>query len=175
MIEGKRTPASANGNDLSAAARWRARLHGFLRPVDEQKAQVLRERWNSLPAELQTNNQISGRHLTHCGFTLGASYCSFPLLFAEKRELSSHSFAHPSQRADRGESTSSRSGWRIADHRRRCRRCLLESRARRIRARSRAHSCLRGACHHPVMATGSGCPTNSGVYRNARTRSTARR
>jgi hypothetical protein len=38
---------------------------------------VLQERWSSLPAELQTNNQISGRHLTHCGFTLGASYCSF--------------------------------------------------------------------------------------------------
>ncbi|MBA2623898.1 MAG: hypothetical protein H0U88_09830, partial [Chthoniobacterales bacterium] len=29
------------------------------------------------PRELQTDNQISGRHLTHCGFTLGASYCSF--------------------------------------------------------------------------------------------------
>ncbi len=29
------------------------------------------------PAELQTANEISGRHLTHCGFILGASYCSF--------------------------------------------------------------------------------------------------
>jgi MoaA/NifB/PqqE/SkfB family radical SAM enzyme len=26
---------------------------------------------------LKTSNQISGRHLTHCGFTTGASYCSF--------------------------------------------------------------------------------------------------
>ena len=38
---------------------------------------MLKERWDSLPKELQTDNQISGRHLTHCGFTLGASYCSF--------------------------------------------------------------------------------------------------
>ncbi len=37
----------------------------------------MQERWDSLPAHLRTNNQISGRHLTHCGFTLGASYCSF--------------------------------------------------------------------------------------------------
>jgi hypothetical protein len=58
MIGGKRPPASTNGNDLSAAARWRARWHGFLRPVDEEKTRVLRERWNSLPAELQTNNQF---------------------------------------------------------------------------------------------------------------------
>jgi len=77
MIGGKRPSASASGNDLSAAARWRARWHGFRCPVDEEKTRVLRERWNSLPAELQTDNQISGRHLTHCGFTLGASYCSF--------------------------------------------------------------------------------------------------
>ena len=28
-------------------------------------------------AGLRTSNQISGRHMTHCGFTLGASYCSF--------------------------------------------------------------------------------------------------
>ncbi len=26
---------------------------------------------------MRTPNQISGRHLTHCGFTTGASYCSF--------------------------------------------------------------------------------------------------
>src|SRR5205085_1337166 len=52
---------------------WRA----FRHPIVEEKARVLKERWESLPAELRTNNQISGRHLTHCGFTLGASYCSF--------------------------------------------------------------------------------------------------
>jgi hypothetical protein len=58
-------------------SRWRQRWNAFRNPIVEEKACVLRERWNSLPPELQTNNQISGRHLTHCGFTLGASYCSF--------------------------------------------------------------------------------------------------
>src|SRR3954463_564913 len=57
--------------------RWRQRWQAFRQPIVEEKARVLRERWDSLPVELQTNNQISGRHLTHCGFTLGASYCSF--------------------------------------------------------------------------------------------------
>ena len=56
---------------------WRRRLRAFLNPIDPEKQRVLHDRWNSLPAELQTPNQISGRHLTHCGFTLGASYCSF--------------------------------------------------------------------------------------------------
>ncbi|MDQ3199421.1 MAG: hypothetical protein M3Q46_09620 [Verrucomicrobiota bacterium] len=62
---------------LTAAARWRARWHAFRQPIHEEKARVLKERWDSLPPELQTDNQIAGRHLTHCGFTLGASYCSF--------------------------------------------------------------------------------------------------
>src|SRR4030088_3662721 len=57
--------------------RWRARWKAFRHPIAEEKARVLKERWESLPPELRTNNQISGRHLTHCGFTLGASYCSF--------------------------------------------------------------------------------------------------
>jgi hypothetical protein len=42
-----------------------------------RKILALKERWDSLPFELRTDNQVSGRHLTHCGFTLGASYCSF--------------------------------------------------------------------------------------------------
>ena len=62
---------------LTASQRWGARWRALRYPIDQEKARVLRERWESLPAELQTNNQISGRHLTHCGFTLGASYCSF--------------------------------------------------------------------------------------------------
>ncbi len=49
----------------------------FAIPSPREKAEILRERWASLPAELRTPNQISGRHLTHCGFTLGASFCSF--------------------------------------------------------------------------------------------------
>jgi hypothetical protein len=64
---------------MSAAApsKWRARWDAFRRPIAGEKADVLRQRWAELPAELRTPNQISGRHLTHCGFTLGASYCSF--------------------------------------------------------------------------------------------------
>jgi hypothetical protein len=58
-------------------SRWQQRWHAFRNPIHDEKARVLKERWDSLPRELQTNNQISGRHLTHCGFTLGASYCSF--------------------------------------------------------------------------------------------------
>jgi 7,8-dihydro-6-hydroxymethylpterin dimethyltransferase len=58
-------------------SRWQQRWHAFRNPIDGEKLRILRERWESLPPSLQTNNQISGRHLTHCGFTLGASYCSF--------------------------------------------------------------------------------------------------
>jgi hypothetical protein len=58
-------------------SRWRARWNALRNPIDPEKARILRERWDSLPPELRTANQISGRHLTHCGFILGASYCSF--------------------------------------------------------------------------------------------------
>jgi len=58
-------------------SRWNARWKAFLRPIDPEKQALLRERWESLPAELRTPNQVSGRHLTHCSFTTGASYCSF--------------------------------------------------------------------------------------------------
>ena len=57
--------------------KWRARWNAFRYPVAREKAAILRDRWASLPSELQTPGQISGRHLTHCGFILGASYCSF--------------------------------------------------------------------------------------------------
>jgi hypothetical protein len=66
-----------NPDLLPPPSRWRARWKAFRHPIAEEKARVLKERWESLPPELRTNNQISGRHLTHCGFTLGASYCSF--------------------------------------------------------------------------------------------------
>ncbi|MBA3833337.1 MAG: radical SAM protein [Chthoniobacterales bacterium] len=56
---------------------WRRRWQSFRHPINPEKQRLLRARWDSLPAELQTPNQISGRHLTHCGFTTGASYCSF--------------------------------------------------------------------------------------------------
>ncbi len=59
------------------AGRWRARWQAFRHPISGEKAELLRARWDSLPAELKTDNQISGRHLTHCGFVTGARYCSF--------------------------------------------------------------------------------------------------
>ena len=62
---------------LPRSSRWRARWQAFRNPISGEKAEILRARWDSLPLELQTPNQISGRHLTHCGFILGASYCSF--------------------------------------------------------------------------------------------------
>lgn len=61
----------------TAASRWCARWKAFRFPIDSEKQTLLRERWNSLPNELRTPNQLAGRHLTHCGFTTGASYCSF--------------------------------------------------------------------------------------------------
>ncbi|MES2572274.1 MAG: hypothetical protein V4710_19745 [Verrucomicrobiota bacterium] len=61
----------------TSPSKWRARWDAFRRPLAGEKLDVLRRRWAELPAELRTPNQVSGRHLTHCGFTLGASYCSF--------------------------------------------------------------------------------------------------
>jgi hypothetical protein len=60
-----------------ASGRWRARWNAFRFPINGEKQALLRKRWNSLPSELRTPNQLAGRHLTHCGFTTGASYCSF--------------------------------------------------------------------------------------------------
>lgn len=57
--------------------KWRARWKAFRTPIDEEKARSLEARWDSLPEQLQIPGQLSGRHLTHCSFTLGASYCSF--------------------------------------------------------------------------------------------------
>lgn len=62
---------------MQLARHWRARAHAFFHPIDPEKQLVLHERWAALPEELRTDNQISGRHLTHCGFITGASYCSF--------------------------------------------------------------------------------------------------
>jgi hypothetical protein len=56
---------------------WRARWRAFRFPIDREKQTLLRARWDSLPNELKTPHQVAGRHLTHCGFVTGASYCSF--------------------------------------------------------------------------------------------------
>ena len=66
-------PASA-GREPS---HWRARWKAFCHPIDPEKQALLRARWESLPNELRTPNQLAGRHLTHWGFITGASYCSF--------------------------------------------------------------------------------------------------
>ncbi len=62
---------------MNSRDRWRARWRAFLHPMAGEKLRMLKARWAALPPELKTPNQISGRHMTHCGFTLGASYCSF--------------------------------------------------------------------------------------------------
>ncbi len=58
-------------------SRWRARWNAFRYPIDPEKEALLRARWESLPDDLRRPNQLAGRHLTHCGFVTGASYCSF--------------------------------------------------------------------------------------------------
>jgi hypothetical protein len=63
----------AVGNRRSLKACWQA----FRFPIDPEKQALLRARWESLPNELRTPNQLAGRHLTHCGFITGPSYCSF--------------------------------------------------------------------------------------------------
>ena len=69
--------AAKSSRPLSTGEKWRARWRAFRHPLNAEKQRYLAQRWAELPAELQTPNQISGRHLTHCSFTLGASYCSF--------------------------------------------------------------------------------------------------
>ncbi len=66
-------PESSRREESSWGARWRALRF----PIDPEKQRLLRVRWESLPEKLKTPNQLAGRHLTHCGFTTGASYCSF--------------------------------------------------------------------------------------------------
>jgi hypothetical protein len=73
----ERMTGSMSALRMTFSSRWRARWRAFRDPISCEKAAILKERWESLPPELQTPNQISGRHLTHCGFILGASYCSF--------------------------------------------------------------------------------------------------
>lgn len=71
------SPFVTTTKSLTTRSRWNARWQAFRQPIDQEKKALLSQRWQSLPTELQTPNQVSGRHLTHCGFTTGASYCSF--------------------------------------------------------------------------------------------------
>jgi pyruvate-formate lyase-activating enzyme len=51
-------------------------VKAIARPVSAEKRAVLRRRWEELPPELRTGWQTLGRHMAHCGYTLGPSYCS---------------------------------------------------------------------------------------------------
>ena len=45
-------------------------------PIPDEARALLKARWDSLPPELKNDRQVLGRHLVHCGYTMGASYCS---------------------------------------------------------------------------------------------------
>jgi len=63
--------------NLSFGERWLRRWQAFRDPLQGDKLDYLQARWEELHESLKTSNQISGRHLTHCGFITGPSYCSF--------------------------------------------------------------------------------------------------
>jgi hypothetical protein len=46
-------------------------------PIPAEMRALLARRWNELPSELQTEWQAVGRHVVHCGYTMGAAPCSF--------------------------------------------------------------------------------------------------
>jgi len=43
----------------------------------DDKKYLLADKWRELPPELQTDNQILGKHWVGCGYTMGPAYCSF--------------------------------------------------------------------------------------------------
>ena len=45
-------------------------------PIPDEMRALLKARWASLPSALKNDRQVMGRHLVHCGYTMGASYCS---------------------------------------------------------------------------------------------------
>ena len=68
------SPTSAPSHQQSS---WREAWRRFLRPVSQHKRELLAARWKELPPELQTDRQVVGRQMTHCGYTMGAAFCSF--------------------------------------------------------------------------------------------------
>ena len=52
-------------------------LRTLVEPIPSENKRLLAERWRELPDELRTPAQAVGRHLVHCGYVLGPSYCSF--------------------------------------------------------------------------------------------------
>ena len=51
-------------------------LSALAEPISAETRQLLQARWEELPEELQTGWQVIGQQFVHCGYTLGASYCS---------------------------------------------------------------------------------------------------
>lgn len=49
----------------------------ILEPVAPEKRRLLDQRWRELPPELRTEWQVLGKQIVHCGYTMGAAYCSF--------------------------------------------------------------------------------------------------
>ncbi len=45
-------------------------------PISPEMKSLLRSRWDELPRELQTDWQVVGQQLVHCGYTMGAPYCA---------------------------------------------------------------------------------------------------
>ncbi len=97
----------------------------------EEKARVLQERWDSLPPELQTDNQIAGtpsdalRVHPWRELLLVSLHALLP---AEERELDPDPFPRAGEGTDRREPPLPRARGRVANHRRRRGRRLLESR-----------------------------------------------
>ena len=56
---------------------WRRALWRLRQPIAAEKKALLARRWAELPDDLRTDWQILGRQIVHCGYTLGAAYCSF--------------------------------------------------------------------------------------------------
>lgn len=77
QVGSERLVGASAGGVKARPSVWRARWEAFRFSINPEKQALLRARWKSLPNELKTPNQIAGRHLTHCGFITGASYCSF--------------------------------------------------------------------------------------------------
>lgn len=50
--------------------------NGLRHPVDRETRELLDARWRSLDPSLQRWNQVLGRQVVHCAFTMGAPYCS---------------------------------------------------------------------------------------------------
>lgn len=75
--DGKWTLRNASNRLLHIGRALRRMVRAFTHPIPKEMRRLLSTRWAELPLELKTDCQVLGRHLVHCGYTLGAAYCSF--------------------------------------------------------------------------------------------------